>query len=265
MAEDIIMNLPYKIELSGKNIAITGGYGHLGKAIVSSLALHDARVFVMGRNEEKFKLTFGQQQQIHFVHCDVSDTDSIEGSFKKIANAAGKIDALINNAFYSKGQSPTEMTDEDWAMGIDGTLGSVFRCMRSIIPYMVDQQSGRIINLSSMYGNVAPDFSIYDESPEVLNPPHYGAAKAGVLQLTRYYASYLGKYGITVNSVTPGPFPSDTVKQNKTFVEKLAAKTCLGRIGEPEDLAGIFVFLISDAAKYITGQNFIVDGGWTTK
>ena len=117
----------------------------------------------------------------------------------------------------------------------------------------------------AMYGIVAPDFSVYDESPRFLNPPHYGAAKAGVLQLTRYYASYLGKLNIQVNAVSPGPFPSNIVQENTTFIGQLAERTCLKRIGKPEELAGVFTFLSSDAANFITGQNFIVDGGWTTK
>jgi NAD(P)-dependent dehydrogenase (short-subunit alcohol dehydrogenase family) len=116
-----------------------------------------------------------------------------------------------------------------------------------------------------MYGVVAPDFGVYEDSPEYLNPPHYGAAKAGIIQLTKYYASYLGDLNILVNSVTPGPFPSETVQRNKTFIAALEKNTLLNRIGKPEDLAGIFTFLSSDASSFITGQNFIVDGGWTTR
>ena len=108
-------------------------------------------------------------------------------------------------------------------------------------------------------------FEIYDDFPEYLNPPHYGAGKAAVLQLTRYYASYLGKYGVCVNCVTPGPFPSNSVQESPKFIEKLAGATCLNRIGKPEDLAGAFVFLASNASNYVSGQNIIVDGGWTER
>ena len=104
---------------------------------------------------------------------------------------------------------------------------------------------------------------IYEDFPESLNPPHYGAAKAGVVQLSKYYASYLGKKGITVNTVTPGPYPSKEVQKREKFVELLAEKTLLKRIGQPEELAGAFVFLASDASSYMTGQNIIIDGGWT--
>ena len=258
------MSTVYKIDLAGKNIIITGGCGYLGQEAVKSLVAHGGKVFVLGRDEHKFSNTF-DNPHISFIKCDVANTDSIDAAFKHVADESGRIDSLINNAFYSKGRSPVEMSDEDWSAGIDGTLNSVFRCIRSVIPYMTRQEGGAIINVSSMYGVVAPDFSIYDSAPDFFNPPHYGAAKAGVLQLSRYYASYLGKHGIRVNSVTPGPFPSTEVQKDPRFIEQLESRTILKRVGKPEDLAGIFVFLSSDAANYITGQNFVVDGGWTVR
>jgi NAD(P)-dependent dehydrogenase (short-subunit alcohol dehydrogenase family) len=255
----------YTFDLTNKVVAITGGYGHLGAAITRSLQYHNANVFVLGRNEEKFVKRFPQVlNNLAFIKCDIADSASIRDAFSAIINTAGKIDVLINNAVYSKGQSPETMTDEQWGFGIDGTLNSVFRCTREVIPYL-KRSRGKIINVSSMYGMVAPDFQIYDESPEFLNPPHYGSAKAAVIQLTKYYASYLGKDGITVNAVTPGPFPSPVVQKSKKFVEALGNKTMLNRIGNPEDLAGAFVFLSSDASNYITGQNIVIDGGWTAK
>lgn len=259
------MDKLYQLDVKSKVVVVTGGYGYLGTAIVKSFAAHGAKVFVVAKSSDKFTAAFQGDQTISFVEGDVSKTDSIESAFTKISSQEGRIDVLVNNAFYSKGQSPEHMSDDDWDLGIDGTLGNVFRCIRTVIPFFKKQSGGKIINISSMYGMVAPDFAIYDQSPEFLNPPHYGAAKAGVLQLTRYYASYLGKYGVTVNSVTPGPFPSDTVQANRKFIEQLSAKTALGRVGKPEDLAGAFVFLASDAANYITGQNIVVDGGWTAK
>ncbi|NRF39189.1 SDR family oxidoreductase [Pedobacter foliorum] len=255
--------------LQNKVILITGGYGHLGKAITESLVYHGAKVYVLGRNESKFNEAFKNNDRINselfFSECDISDTISIQRSFKGIHNDNNRIDVLINNAVYSKGQSPEYMTDEEWFNGIDGTLGSAFRCIREIIPYFKTLGKGKIVNVSSMYGVVAPQFEIYDDFPAFLNPPHYGAAKAGVIQLTKYYASYLGHMGINVNAVTPGPFPSDNVQKNTGFVTELKKKTSLNRIGAPEDLAGTFVFLASDASNFITGQNIIVDGGWTAK
>lgn len=254
--------------LKNKVIIITGGYGFLGSAITQSLLYHQAIVYVLGRTEEKYATAFSnipvnETSRLHFLSCDIAKTEEIESAFGTIAKEEGKIDVLINNAFYSKGQSPEKMTDEDWQYGIDGSLNSIFRCIRSIIPYFKASGEGKIINVSSMYGMVAPQFDVYKEHPQFLNPPHYGAAKAGVLQLGKYYASYLGPMNIKVNSVTPGPFPSDEVKKNTSFVAALEKKTSLKRVGLPQDLAGAFVFLSSDASNFITGQNIIVDGGWT--
>lgn len=258
----------YNFNLKHKTILITGGYGHLGAAVTESLVHHNATVYVLGRSREKFEKIFStkdlRDRALFFQECDISETNSIKNAFQKIYEN-GEIDVLINNAVFSSGQSPEKMTDEDWKLGIDGTLNSVFRCIREIIPYFKEKSSGKIINVSSMYGLVAPEFRIYDDSPAFLNPPHYGAAKAGVIQLTRYYASWLGKYGVQVNAVTPGPFPSPSVQKDESFVEELKSKTCLNRIGNPNDLAGAFVYLASDASNFMTGQNLVIDGGWTIK
>lgn len=250
--------------LSGKTVMVTGGYGHLGTAISAGLAEAGADVFVLGRDEGKFRNSFinTTQDNIRFQYCNISQTESIAAAFQQVKSLQGKIDVLVNNAVYSKGQHPEQLSDEEWAFGIDGNLNSVYRCIREAIPYM-KERGGRIINVSSMYGIVSPDFGIYEESPASLNPPHYGAAKAGVLQLTRYFACYLGKHNITVNAVTPGPFPSVAVQQNEAFIQKLKEKNPLGRIGKPEELKGTFVYLASDASAFMTGQNMVIDGGWT--
>lgn len=257
----------YTFDLSEKVILITGGYGYLGKAAAESLVYHGGRVYVLGRTKEKFDEAFEGHSELgkklHFQSCDVADTDSIKEAYEAVLAEEGKIDVLINNAFYLKGQHPLTMEDDDWATGIDGTLNSVFRCIREVIPHLEKSEAPRIINVASMYGVVAPDFKVYEDFQHMLNPPHYGAAKAGVVQLSKYYASYLGKKGITVNAVTPGAYPPPVVQQRGNFKDLLAEKTLLKRIGKPEDLAGTFVFLASDAAGYITGQNIIVDGGWT--
>ena len=255
----------YSLRLDGKIIIVTGGYGYLGKAIVESLVYHGAIVIVAAKTKDKFNEIFKDAHNVDFEKFDVSESNSIINGYKEVIRKYKKIDVMINNAYYSKGQSPELMTDEDWNYGIDGTLNSVFKTIREIIPIYKNQAFGKIINVSSMYGLIAPDFNIYDESPEFLNPPHYGAAKAAILQLTKYYASYLGKLNIQVNAITPGPFPSQNVQKDHNFIEQLKSKTCLNKIGMPEDLAGMFTFLSSDAANFITGQNFIIDGGWTTK
>ncbi|MBL91639.1 MAG: gluconate 5-dehydrogenase [Myxococcales bacterium] len=253
------------INLSSKVVLITGGYGHLGHEIVNGLLRHDATVYVLARTEDKFNKAFSSvdKSKLFFRHCDISSDQSIKDSIDGIHAETGRIDSFINNAFFIQGQSPENMSDDDFNHGLDGTLTSTFRTIKSLIPIMKKQGYGKIINVSSMYGMVAPDFSVYDNAPESLNPPHYGAAKAGVIQLTKYYAAYLGQHNINVNVVTPGAFPSQAVQANTAFTEALKKKTALNRIGHPAELGGIFVFLSSDAANYITGQNFVIDGGWT--
>ncbi len=178
----------YTFNLENKVVLVTGGYGHLGKAVVESLVYHSAKVYVLGRDEAKFNNSFAGNEKLgktlFFQTCDIADSTKIGAAFKQIHQDNGRIDVLVNNAVYSKGQSPETMTDEEWMTGVDGVLGSVFKAIREIIPYFKQQGGGKIINVSSMYGMVAPDFGIYNESPAFLNPPHYGAAKAGVLQLT---------------------------------------------------------------------------------
>ena len=115
------------------------------------------------------------------------------------------------------------------------------------------------------WDNAYSDLSDYFNAEEFANPPHYGVAKAGIIQLTRYAAVHLAAHGIRVNSISPGPFPSKEVQKNADFIETLSKNVPLGRIGKPEELLGAVIFLLSSASSYITGQNIVVDGGWTVK
>jgi NAD(P)-dependent dehydrogenase (short-subunit alcohol dehydrogenase family) len=124
---------------------------------------------------------------------------------------------------------------------------------------MIKQNSGAIINMASIYGVVGPDFSIYEGTAMTL-PAAYSAIKGGLINFTRYLASYLGKYQIRVNSVSPGGIFDN---QSSDFVRKYENKVPLGRMGTPQDIAPSVVFLLSDDSKYITGQNLLIDGGWT--
>lgn len=145
---------------------------------------------------------------------------------------------------------------------INVSLNSVFRMIKAAFPAL-KETCGTILNIASMYGIVAPDHRLYD-GKKYANPPSYGAAKAGVLQLTRYLSSFLSPHGIRVNAISPGPFPYEsTQKENPAFIERLAGKNPMNRIGKPFELKGAAALLCSDAASYITGQNISVDGGWT--
>lgn len=257
------------ITVKNKIILITGGYGYLGKAITESLIYHGAKVYVLGRNEKvyniEFKIFLKKTKALNFQYCDISDLNSIENAIATIFKKTKRIDVFINNAYYMRGKNPEQISEDDWDYGIDGTLSSVQRCMKTIIPYFKKNGKGKIINVASMYGVVSPDFSIYKNNKSFLSPPDYGSSKAAIIQLTKYYASYYGLENILINSVSPGPFPSKKVQKEIGFIDELKERTMLNKIGTPEDLAGIFVFLSSEASNYITGQNIIIDGGWTSK
>ena len=258
------MNVLDTFSLKGKVAIVTGGYGYLGVAFVTALQEAGAIVIVAGKSREKYETVFVSVDNIHFQRLDVSSTDSIKDCFASVSSEYGHIDILVNNAMYLSGQYPEKITDKDLCISFDGILGSVYKCIREVIPYMKDRCSGNIINIASMYGVVVPNFKTYlGECIDSFNPPQYGASKAGVIQLTKFFAEYLAPYDIRVNAISPGPFPSKRVQKNKEFVERLADCSPMKRIGEPDDLKGTIVFLASAASKYVIGQNIQVDGGWT--
>lgn len=259
------MNVIESFSLKGKVAVVTGGAGHLGTAMSEALHEAGAIVAVIELTKEKFDDKFAGKDKYFFVECDISSTEDIQNSYKKIMEKFGRIDVLVNNAVYLKGGGclPEQINDEMWAISADGVLGSVFRCIREVIPYM-EKTGGSVVNIASMYGVVAPDLSLYNDvcSP-YLNPINYGALKAAVIQLTKYFGAYLIEKGIKVNSITPGTFPSPKVQENKEFISRLSKKNPANRIGKPEDMKGPVLFLSSKASAYLVGQNIIVDGGWT--
>jgi NAD(P)-dependent dehydrogenase (short-subunit alcohol dehydrogenase family) len=255
--------------LKNKNAIVTGGYGHLGKGIVDALMACGCNVIVAGRSKEKFLNAFTNYlgANLHFQEIDILSSESIEKCLSEVHQNFGFIDILVNNAHTTKGSSQENMSDEDWNYTMNGVVGSAHKSIRAIIPYMKQQKAGKIINITSMYGIVSPNFdSLYagDNCEKYTNPPHYGVAKAAMIQLTKYYAVYLGKYNINVNAISPGPFPNPSIqKENPEFVNRLRKKNPLFRIGTPKDIAGVVALLSSSASDFITGQTFQVDGGWT--
>jgi len=251
--------------LHSKIAVVTGGTGYLGKEITKGLAEYGAKVFILDINKkpaETLLESLPKGLDVEFIYCDISSKIKIDSCLDQIFKKEKKIDILINNAYYGKGGDIESISEEDWNSGIDGTINNYFRCIQSVIKYM-KINGGTIINIASMYGIVSPDPSIYEKTG-YNNPPNYGAGKAAVIQLTKYAAIHLAKYNIKVNAISPGPFPNTSVQENQEFIERLEAKVPLKRIGKPEDLKGIVVFLSSNASNYITGQNILVDGGWTS-
>jgi gluconate 5-dehydrogenase len=247
--------------LEGKNILITGGSGYLGSAIVEGLIAFGARVVIADVKQSNI-----DSPNVHYIHCNVGETESIRQCFNAAREQLGKLDVLINCANIGTGGKPDQtvetMSDADWQKGVDGAVGTAFRCTREIVPYFEENGGGNIINFGSMYGMVSPNPAIYGDSG-ANNPPNYGAGKAAVLQFTRYCAGHLAAKNIRVNSVAPGPFPNPHFQQNPDFVRELEQKTMLGRIGKASEMVGPVLLLASDASSFMTGANIVVDGGWT--
>lgn len=265
MAQNKIASI---FDLTGKIAVVTGGYGHLGKAMVRSLYECGATVVVAGRMEEKYLKVFSEveRERIQFSSIDIMKTDSINTFFDRLSSEFGRLDILINNAHSAKGSSQENLSDDEWAYTMEGVVGSVHKMIRSAAPIMKENKSGKIINITSMYGIVSPDFDLYsgDNCEKYTNPPHYGAAKAAMIQLTRYYAVLYGPKSIQVNSISPGPFPKKHIQaEDKVFIERLKNRNPLNKIGKPDDLIGVVALLSSSASDFITGQTLQVDGGWT--
>jgi len=253
--------------LKGRVAVVTGGAGYLGTAMSEALAEAGANVVVASRDEDRCR-SLAQELAHRFgvsaagASLDIRSPEHIESCFSKTESEMGRIDILVNNASFSPRNGIATISEDEWAEGIDGTVNGVFRCTQRVLPYMERQGAGVIINISSMYGVVSPDPRIYGDSG-LDNPPNYGAGKAAIIQFTRYAACHLASKHVRVNAVSPGPFPNLGVQKTSWFIRNLEQKVPLGRIGNPSDLKGVVVFLASDASSYITGQNIMVDGGWT--
>jgi NAD(P)-dependent dehydrogenase (short-subunit alcohol dehydrogenase family) len=258
--------------LEKKTALVIGGSGYLGFEMSKSLFLMGARIIIASRNKKnfdknikKFKFNLKEKKKIKFLKLNISNYQSINSFYKRLVTISNsKIDILINCAWNGKKNTLESINDKDWDHDINISLSSTFKITKKLLP-LLKLSKGKIINIASMYGHVAPDYKIYDNK-NLSNPPSYGAAKAGIIQLTKYLASYLSPYMIKVNSISPGafPFPS-TIKKFPKFINKLKKKSVLGRIGNPKDLSGIIVLLCSEAGDYINGQNICVDGGWSIR
>lgn len=256
--------------LSNQVALVTGSTGHLGQAMAITLAKAGARVYLNGRNAEKveqlaLKL---KQQDLDVVPAvfDITDQEQVASFFEQAD--LKKINVLVNNAYAGKGGTVTTALDEDYLTSFDVTLVAAQRLLKHCLPLMeagvLEDNNAGCINISSMYGVVSPEQSIYG-SPKEVNPPFYGAAKAALIQWTKYAASELAAKGVRVNCISPGAFPSEQAQTNVELMAKLQRKVPLERFGQPDELQGPVLFLASRASSYVTGHNLIVDGGWTVR
>lgn len=249
-------------DLSGKVAIVTGGAGLIGSAISEALSEYGSTVVVA---DQAIDEAFGIDQSLNseYVDVDVTDEQSVQDLIQSVRENHEKIDVLFNCAYprnENYGQKYENVGIDDWRENIDLHLNSYYLTTRAASLEMIKQgQGGSIVNVASIYGSQAPDFSVY-EGTEMTSPVEYSAIKGGILNMTRYLASYLGNEGIRVNAISPGGVFDE---QNPRFVEAYERRTPLGRMATPDDFKGPAVFLASDASAYVTGHDLRVDGGWT--
>lgn len=234
---------------------VTGGSGLLGTAIIHKL-----------REEGAIALNIDIQQreesEEHFYSCDLTQEQPVKELVGKIIKNHGRIDGLVNNAYPRTkdwGLKFENIPFHSWRENVDIQLNAYFLMSQEVLKVMQLNSEASIVNIASIYGMIGPDFSVYDET-EMTMPAAYSAIKGGLINLTRYLAAYYGPRGIRINCVSPGGIFNG---QPESFVTRYEAKTPLRRMGTPDDISPSVSFLLSTDAKYITGQNLAVDGGWT--
>jgi NAD(P)-dependent dehydrogenase (short-subunit alcohol dehydrogenase family) len=254
-------------DLSGRVALVTGGGGHLGGVFARVLAGAGARIAVVDVDGASVERRIGElraagARDVIGVTADVGNEPQVAEAVDRVARTFERLDILVNNAATKSPNFFSPLRDfplEDWDQVLRVNLSGMFLCTRAAEPLLLASGAGSIINVASIYGISAPDQRIYDGLP-FNTPAIYSASKAGVIGLTRYLATYYGDKGVRCNAVTPGGVFAEQPDQ---FVHRYSARTPIGRMARAEEIAPAVLYLASDAAAYVTGQNLIVDGGWT--
>ena len=203
------------------------------------------------------------------LRFDVTSPTEVREAARSIETQYGRLDGIVNNAYSARTDSPVIPSVEEFIAAATINMAAPYllvEACRSLLRRSAQQHRGgaSIVNVASMYGVVSPNPSIYKEAAALASPPFYGAAKAGMIQLTRYLACHLAAERIRVNSVVPGAFPSrDVLERFPQFEDAIRSKIPAGRVGVPVEISGPVVFLLSDAASYVSGAAVHVDGGLT--
>jgi len=245
----------------GKSVIITGCNGQIGRELCRQYA--DVGAKVIGIDVSEKQSTDLNLADFTYFSADIRQSTTIEKFFEEVKLRFGSIDVLINNAGIATFDHYTNRSEDQLDLMMDVNLKGTFNCIRAfIIHSALESRDRSIVNIGSIYGVVSPDFRIYSEGDR-RSPEMYGATKAGVIQMTRYFAVDLAKIGIRVNSISPGGVFNPESPQDSEFVRKYVEKCPMGRMASESEIASGAIFLTSNLASYITGQNLLVDGGYT--
>ena len=250
--------------LTGKTAVVTGGAGLFGRQIAEALAEAGARTFMASRDVEKLEAQAAKFRNagldVTALSLDQAKEESVNALLAEVISRAGGVDVLVNNAVLRPMKDWTD-TPAAFARSMEVNATGIFMMTRAFGEHMAGRGGGSIIQVSSIQGNIGPDFSLY-EGFDWGMPPDYFFHKGGMIQLTRFAASKLGPKNVRVNAISPGGFLNN---QPEVFVKRYNQRTFLGRMANESDLKGVIVFLASDASLYITGANIPVDGGYMAK
>ena len=254
------MSIFQQFDLSGKTALITGGSSGIGEAMAEALGQAGAKIILVARRKPQLEEARERlvAKNVNVISCISADLESLDASSvlaKEAITSAGQVDILVNGAGVNLRETFMEVSQESWSRQIHLQLSAPFFLTQALAPQMKKNQWGRIINIASLQS--------YRAFP---NSTPYGAAKGGILQLTRAIAQEWSKFGITCNAIGPGFFPTALtapVFNNSELVKMHANRTAIGRNGEMSDIGGLAIFLASDASSYITGQTIMLDGGYT--
>jgi len=274
------MKIQEKFDLTGRVAVVTGGIGLLGTEFCRTLAEAGAAVAVVDLNQEKCAATaaelIGAGHKALGIATDITNPASVNAMVEQVIAHFGRLDVLVNSAALdpkfdpqavSKGIAPGKFEEyplEQWNAALNVNLTGTFLVTQACVKQMIAQgKKGSIINICSTYGLNGPDQRIYrkpDGSQPAFKPVYYTVTKAGIVGFTKYLAAYYMETEIRVNMLTPGGVYNN---HDETFVKNYSAKTILGRMAHKDEMNGALLFLASDASSYMTGNNVVVDGGWT--